>query len=235
MLYCIVMLGGMLAMNKLIKLLSLMVITCSLSSCATKNSNLLSAGKLVNYQDCPLPLWQEWRVSLETDTLQSAKKNIKLEYGHMEWEYQYNEILSADNSQEVNLSLIRKIYNEDNETTQKILSLDEQLGNIMSNKYAFGLEKDSDDRESTIVFNQELLIDEVFIEDFSIGDTGRIAYGLVLSTIDGQALSFLDTTLDIYGNPYSFVGGYYTVSIGYEINNGKITFSDARSTLNEIW
>lgn len=153
----------------------------------------------------------------------------------MEWEYQYNEILSADNSQEVNLSLIRKIYNEDNETTQKILSLDEQLGNIMSNKYAFGLEKDSDDRESTIVFNQELLIDEVFIEDFSIGDTGRIAYGLVLSTIDGQALSFLDTTLDIYGNPYSFVGGYYTVSIGYEINNGKITFSDARSTLNEIW
>ena len=223
-------------MNKLIKLLSLlMVLTCSLSSCATKNSDLLSAGKLVNYQDCPLSLWQEWRVSLETDTLQSAKKNIKLGYGHMEWEYQYNEILSADSSQEVNLSLIKKIYNEDNETIQKVLSLDEQLGNIMSSKYSFCFEKDSDDKESAIVFKQELLIDEVSIEDLSIGDTGRIAYGLVLSTIDGQALSFLDTTLDIYGNPYSFVGGYYTVSIGYKINNGEIIFSDARSTLNEIW
>lgn len=31
--------------------------------------DLLPVGKLVNYQDSSLPLWQEWRVSLETDTL----------------------------------------------------------------------------------------------------------------------------------------------------------------------
>ena len=225
----------MLAMNKFTKLLWLMGITCSLDSCATNIPDSLSAGKTVNPQECVLPLWEEWRVSLETNTQQSATKNIKLEYGHMEWEYQYDEIPFADDSQEVNLSLIRKIYNEDNEITQNLLSLNEQLGKIMSNKYSFSFDKNSRDEEQIIAFNQEPLIDQVSIEDLSICDTGRIAYGLVLSTIDSQPLSFLDSNSDDNGNPYSFIGGYYTVSIGYKIDNGEIVFLDARDTFNEIW
>lgn len=219
--------------NKIIVAI-LTISTFGLFSCSSKeNSNPLLVGAMIDSGNCVLPLWAEFRVRLETTSEEKTMQTIRLDYGHMEWLDNYNEKDSKDDKQKVNLSLVRKIYSNESESKTKLISLDLELLEVMSDEYSFHINHSKEDF-GAIVFNQEPFFDKIDSSTLSeISQNGRIAYGLVLSSVNGEKLSFLENVGDYVR---SYIGGYYTVSIGYNVNaEGEISFSNAEETFNEIW
>lgn len=72
---------------------------------------------------------------------------------------QYKEILSADNFQELIFFQLKKLIMKKIKQQKRFLP-DVQFGNSMSNKYAFGFEIDSDDKESTILKIYDIVFNE---------------------------------------------------------------------------